>query len=534
LNNPARNVAANVLGWFIPLAAYYLALPVILKAIGAGKFGLIVFAMTLVGYIGVVNPPVSAGSVRFLSAAYGRGDREGFIGYAVSGAVLSVGLAAAAGGILFALAPWIAGRFFAASPELGLEMVAVFRLACLGFIVSALIGAASAIPAAMQQYGVINLCTGGGAALGLALGTWQGMNARSATVVVAGQVAGNVLSLAVLVRSNMRTLGGMGLNPATLRRHWRAGMRELFSFSATLWVSQVCSTVALQTDKFIVGLMNGPVALAWYSIPAKVGEQMASAIGRVSVALYPLAGAHGATGQRDRVITAYGVFLRLSLMASVITVVIARTHGAGILRLWLKADLPANAAAILLIAVLTALFRTPGTVAYHVVNGLGNAGISLLAGAVGAATSATGVLIGAVTAGPLGASLGFLASAVITNVAFDWVVRLRLLHEPAGRWIEPYVRTAFTLAFAVLASGPLVADSAESLPMIALKAVAAVALALVIGYGFGLLRIADVHFLRKPDEENLWQDLTFRSSSLRETTTMEAGFYRDCGHSIAD
>jgi O-antigen/teichoic acid export membrane protein len=326
----------------------------------------------------------------------------------------------------------------------------------------------------------------------------------------------------------------MGFRRETLQRHWRTGIRELFTFSATLWLSQACSTVALQTDKFIVGLMSGPVALAWYSIPAKVGEQLASAIGRVSVALYPLTGANAATGHRVRVITAYGVFLRLSLMASVIAAVISRTHGAEILRLWLKADLPVNAGEILLIAVLTALFRTPGTVAYHVANGLGNAGISLLAGAVGAATSAVGVLIGAVAAGPLGAAFGFLASAMITNVAFDGVVRLRLLHEPPGKWIEPYARTVLTLAVAAFVSGPLVAASADTPPIIALKAVAVAALASAIGYGFGLLRIADIRFLRKPDEENVWQDLTCRSSSLRETITMEAGSYRDCGRSIAD
>ena len=73
--SPARNAVFNSFGWLIPLVAYYLALPVILKAIGAEKFGLIVFAMTVVGYIGVVSPPISAGNIRFLAVAYGRGDR---------------------------------------------------------------------------------------------------------------------------------------------------------------------------------------------------------------------------------------------------------------------------------------------------------------------------------------------------------------------------------------------------------------------------------------------------------------------------
>ena len=501
--SPARNAVSNSFGWLVPLVAYYLALPVIVKAIGAEKFGLIVFATTLVGYIGVVSPPVSAGNIRFLAIAYGRGDRDAFVTSALSGGVLGVGLAVATGGILFPFAPFLAGRVFAASPALRTEALAVFWLGCCGFIISSLTGVATAIPAAMQRYGVINLCTGGGAALGLFLGAWQATHSGSAAAVVIGQIAGNAAALLVLVAFNARTLVTMGVKLKTIGRHSNSGIGELFTFSAALWLSQACSTVALQTDKFIVGLMTGPIALAWYSIPAKVGEQLATAVGRVSMALYPLTGSYAGRGDRDRLVALYHAFLRLGLMLSVIAVVIAKTHGAEILHLWLGVNLPANAGSILLIAVLTALFRTPGTIAYNVANGLGRAGITLLAGAAGAAASALGVYLGAAHNGPIGAASGFLASAILTNLAFDGVVRVHLLGEGSREWGDPYLRTVLTLIITSLVSLPLAAVSRDSLPMVVIKACAAVALSLVVGFYSRLLRMADIRLLLQKEERGV-------------------------------
>jgi O-antigen/teichoic acid export membrane protein len=498
--SPASSAVSNSLGWLVPLLAYYLALPVIVNAIGAEKFGLIVFAMTLVGYVGVVNPPVSAGNIRFLAVAYGRGDRDVFIASALSGAVLSVSLAVAAGAILFAFAPFVASRVFNSSPALQAEALSVLWLGCAGFVVSSLIGAGTAIPAALQRYGLINLCTSGGAALGLLLGAWRAVHAKSAVAVVNGQIAGNLLALSVLVLFNARILRAMGVTLQVARHQWRSGMRELFSFSATLWLSQVCSTVALQTDKFIVGLMSGSAALAWYSIPAKMGEQLATAVGRVSLALYPLAGSFSGRDERSSLVALYNAFLRLNLILSVIAVVIAETHGSLFLQLWLRAKLPDSAGPILIIAMLTALFRTPGTVAYHVSNGMGRAGITLLAGVVGAASSAVLVYVGAVFNGPVGAATGFLASAILTNLAFDGLVRIRLLGGSAGQWADPYLRTLLTLLAVAPAARVLAAVAGDSLGILVAKACAAVALSGAVGFCSGLLKVADIRLLLQKQE----------------------------------
>ena len=237
------------------------------------------------------------------------------------------------------------------------------------------------------------------------------------------------------------------------------------------------------------------MALAWYSIPAKIGEQLATAVGRVSMVLYPLTGSYVGRDDRDSVVALYNAFLRLSLILSVIAVVIARTHGGEILHLWLRMDLSANAGSILLIAMLTALFRTPGTVAYHVANGLGKPGVPLLAGGIGATTSVIGAYLGAVYNGPVGAACGFLASAVLTNVAFDGVVRMRLLAVGTARWLDPYARTLLALIIAGIVSPALTASPADTMPLAFLKAGAAVVLSLGFGFCLGLLRIADIRLL---------------------------------------
>ena len=499
--SPARSAVSNCLGWVGPLAAYYLALPVIMKAIGAESFGLIVFGMTLVGYVGMVNPPVSTGNIRFLADAYGRGDRDAFVSSAVSGALLSVGLALAAGGFLFCAAPLLSRRMFAATPALQPEALAVFSLGCLGFVVSSLLGAAAAIPAAVQQYGVINLCTSGGTASGLILAAWLAIHTKSAPAVIAGQIAGNFFAFGVLVALNIRVLAAMGLTRKAVGRRWISGIRKLFTFSTTLWLSQACSTVALQSDKFIVGLVAGPAALAWYSIPAKAGEQLATAVGRVSMALYPLAGWYAGRNDRAGILMLYNAFLRLSLFLSVAAVTIAATNGDQILQLWLRAGVPAKTGFILVMAMLTALVRTPGTIAYHVANGLGKAGITLFSSALGAATSAVGVYVGAASYGPAGAACGFLASAIVTNLVFDGMVRMRLLGEGMAKWGEPYLSTLPALLAAAAASPVLAARAGDSVSMLVMKIAAAVVVCLSVGLGSGLLRMKDIRLLRQRQDD---------------------------------
>ena len=240
--------------------------------------------------------------------------------------------------------------------------------------------------------------------------------------------------------------------------------------------------------------------MAWYSVPAKVGEQLATAVGRVSMALYPMAGSSSGRGDRDKLTAIYNAFLRVGLMLSVIAVLIAQTHGAEILRLWLKDTLPSNAGRILLIAMLTALFRTPGSIAYNVANGLGKAGITLLAGVGGGVASALGVYLGAVRGGPIGAASGFLASAILVNLSFDGVVRMNLLGQGRRDWCDPYLRMVLTLAITALLALRLEASASDSAPMLLVKACAAVALSLCTGFCTGLLRGADIGLLlRKHD-----------------------------------
>ena len=119
--------------------------------------------------------------------------------------------------------------------------------------------------------------------------------------------------------------------------------------------------------------------------------------------------------------------------------------------LWMGSEFMVNSWLVLSLLAAGMVWRSSGSVAYQVSNGMGRADISLLA-AIGTAVFLTvPVLIMAPLWGAPGAALGVFIGLFITNLAYDLITQRKLLGVKSwGESLMPYVRAILPEAVTVV------------------------------------------------------------------------------------
>jgi O-antigen/teichoic acid export membrane protein len=126
------------------------------------------------------------------------------------------------------------------------------------------------------------------------------------------------------------------------------------------------------------------------------------------------------------------------------------------LEIWVGADLAIQAAPVLSLLAVAAVFRAPTTVTNQVCNGLGKGRFNLLIATALLVTTALPVALLTPQFGAIGAAIGTLVGTAIINPLYDVLTQWRFLHQRSvAAIVRPYVWTLFISMFAVaLASVP--------------------------------------------------------------------------------
>src|SRR5438105_466854 len=72
----ARNTGLNLLGQIIPLGVAVLAVPVLIRALGSDRFGVLTLAWALIGYFALLDFGLGRALTQAASEAIGQGDSE--------------------------------------------------------------------------------------------------------------------------------------------------------------------------------------------------------------------------------------------------------------------------------------------------------------------------------------------------------------------------------------------------------------------------------------------------------------------------
>jgi O-antigen/teichoic acid export membrane protein len=447
----ARNTIFNLIGWIWPIGLSIFSVPFIVKSLGNDAYGVFSIVSIVAGYLGLLNAPVAMGNVRFMAEAYAHEQWLELHEAVIAGLVVNVTLSALGGLIMFLVAGVLAKNVFSIPPALVDPAVTVFRLAAFSFFLNGVVVTLQGVPAAMRRYDIRNqvgLVVGTLNTVAIVYALWRGWGLLGA---VLAQVLSSILGLVLFSIVAWMLLRKF---PTPRRRSLFSAtfVKRLAGFSSLLFAGNIAATIGLQIDRTVVGILLGSSTLAFYMVPTKITDRIPGMMSIFSTTLYPLSSEAVATGKMDELRHLYHEMIRILLWISALAASLLVVLSKDFLMLWMGSEFMANSWLVLALLAAGVVWRSSGSVAYQVCNGMGRADINLLASIGTAVFLVVPVLIMAPLWGAPGVALGVFIGLFMTNLAYDLFTQRKLLGvNNLGESLMPYARAILAELFTVVA-----------------------------------------------------------------------------------
>lgn len=408
-----RNSLWNLSGSAVPALVALATVPFLISGLGLEGFGIVTLISSVVGYFGVLDINLSAGSIRYLAHYHAQNDRERFSETFWFGVIFYTALGFTGCILLFTFASPLLNLFFNHSTVPAEQTRQALQLAGLGFLLSQWQNYLMIVPQALQRY---DRAAQGEAFVGVMVNIVSAVVAMTeggVAGVIGARIAVSALHSLWLVwlLSKLR----LSLTPAWPRRTVAA---DLTRFSAYAYLSRLASLLHQHADKLIIGALAGPVALAFYAVPSQLASRILGLTYRLSSVIYPRVSALSAVGESMQLRRMYLDVTRLLTYINLAVLGVIALTGEEFLHRWVGPEFVASSYPVLLLVTLGLLTDSLTHIPSMVNDGLGHprvtGGFALVRGLIGVPL----VFLGTQTGGILGAAIGHLLASIIMTTAF--------------------------------------------------------------------------------------------------------------------
>ena len=338
------NTLTNYAGQAFILALTFVTAPYTVHHLGPELFGILALVQVTSGFAGLLNLGIGRALTKYVSELFWKGDFQEInrlfqTAWATCMMAGFVGLA-----ILIGPKETIGRLFFRGGPEVNGAVVGfAIYVAAFGLFTSMLLEAISALPAALQRFGIcnaVNVLAGTVRCLGPVVVLACGYSIRAVLIV---SLASNLLAVMVFAVISRRLIPGLNLLPSF---SWPA-FQKLFTFSLPLLLSALFALVVTRVDRFILAYYMPLAAVAFYTLPFSISEKASVGVANITSVVFPFTSELHSMGAYDKV---HELYLRstkiLMLVTLPITVILVTVPGP-ILRYWLGPEYAAKGAVAL-------------------------------------------------------------------------------------------------------------------------------------------------------------------------------------------
>lgn len=279
----ARNTVANYTGSFITLGIGFLLTPFLVRTLGNTQYGLWVLLGSVIAYFQLLDLGLSTSLARYVAQYTGQGRENELSELASTVFVFYLGLAAVAGILMLALAPWIPTIFHIPPQDASLSTSA-FVLVTINFVIALPASLYNSILVGYQRIDLNNIANVIASAFEAVL-----------IVILLSQGYGLLAVAAMSIVSTLALAGGRlyfirRTAPAlkiTLRLVRLRTARLIFGYSAAVFVIQISGLILLRTDTIILGLLYPVDTITTYAVPYKLAGMLAVLVAPLTTVLFP-------------------------------------------------------------------------------------------------------------------------------------------------------------------------------------------------------------------------------------------------------
>ncbi|MEP6506617.1 MAG: oligosaccharide flippase family protein [Gemmatimonadales bacterium] len=294
----AQNSALYFLSLGLPAITALFLVPLTVRSLGPARFGLLALAWAVAEGSGMFDFGLGRATVRFVADATEKG-KERLREIVLASVFFQTGAGAAAGVLLFLLAPLLVSRVFTVSPSVISEATAMFKV--LAFHLPVLL-AAAALRAALegaQRFDISASLRMPGSMSAVAIPAIVSHWGYSLVLIMWALLAVRVVLVLISAMAVKRTLGlGRWGFPSS-----SAMLKEMFRYSGWVAISTAVGPLLGSLERFIVGSVVGVAGLGFYTGAAEAANRFLLIPVTAFSALLPALAATDATGARSRALS---------------------------------------------------------------------------------------------------------------------------------------------------------------------------------------------------------------------------------------
>jgi O-antigen/teichoic acid export membrane protein len=362
----ARNTLLNLLGFGAPLVVAMAATPVLVRALGTERFGILTMGWAVIGYFSLFDLGLGRALTQVVSERLGAGREDEVAPATWTANALLLALGVAGGALLAVTSGYLARSVLKIPPQMQDEAVGTFRLLALSLPFVTSTAGLRGVLESYQRFGLVNAIR-----VPMGLVSYLGPLAvlpfsHSMVPVVAVLAAGRIAAWGVHVVFCLRTIPALG----GARALQRAMVRPLLRFGGWLTASNVSSSLMMYFDRFVIGAVLSMSAVAYYATPYELASRVQLLPGAVTAVFFP-AFATIFVNDRRRSWVLFDSCLRAMTVVLFPVILALVTLAPDVLRLWLGADFAQHGTRVLQWIAAGVLVNSAGVVAATALQGAG-------------------------------------------------------------------------------------------------------------------------------------------------------------------
>jgi O-antigen/teichoic acid export membrane protein len=367
-----RNTVLNFFGLVVPLAVGFVTIPMVVRALGNDRFGILALVWVVFGYFGLFDLGLGRTTTRYIADALGRNEREKLPGYLWTTVILQTGIGLFAAVLSYLAAPLIVHRVLNIPEGFIGETILTLRLVGGSLPVMFVSASFRGVLEAAQRFDLVNVVKVPVNVLFYVLplaGVAMGLKLPGIVVLL---VASRAAALVAWGAMSLRVMPALRTRPVL---HGRL-IRPLFSFSGWLGLSSILYAVTSSMDRLVIGSLITVEAVTYYSAPYEAINRVGVVPGSLSMVLFPTFSYLDAGGKTDRAETLFARSIKFLLLSTGPIFLLLLFFSGDFLRLWLGGDFAAKSGLVVQLLAVGFLVNTIIAVPNNYLQGIGRVDIA--------------------------------------------------------------------------------------------------------------------------------------------------------------
>jgi O-antigen/teichoic acid export membrane protein len=361
-----KNTLLNLLGYGAPLVVAVFAIPLIVKAMGTDRFGVLTLTWVLTGYLSVLDLGLSRALTKIVAEKLGE-NRTAEIPSAIWTALSALALISIVISLIFwSCSHWLVYNLL--KIPVGLQKEALYSLYLIAVSIPVVIISVGlrGILEAYQRFDLVN-------AVRIPLGIFS---FAAPLLVIPFSVKLYYIIAVIFIGRFLITFVQFFLCYRIIPRlleDFSVELRmfgKLLQFGGWMTVTNVISPLLMYLDRFFIGALLSVSAVAYYATPSEVITKLTLVSGALMSVLFPaISASYNADRQRSAFLVEHSLkYLFIVIFPIILVIVSFASEG---LRIWLNEEFAQNCKIVTQILAMGIFFGCIGQIPYAFVQGAG-------------------------------------------------------------------------------------------------------------------------------------------------------------------